>query len=69
MSPSVLHTVLETLRPELDPAQHAQLTYLARDDVALGVLELLNLVDRGHVELAVADVRALRRLLENSASG
>jgi hypothetical protein len=68
MTTSALHLVLERLRPELEPTQHAQLTYLAGDDEALGILELLSLVDRGLVELAVAEVRALRRLLENSNS-
>jgi hypothetical protein len=68
MSPTVLHTLLERLRPELDPDQHAQLSFLARDDVVLGIVELLGLVDRGLVELATSDVRALRQLLENSTT-
>jgi hypothetical protein len=68
MSPTVLHTLLERLRPELDPDQHAQLSFLARDDVVLGIVELLDLVDRGLVELATSDVRALRQLLENSTT-
>jgi hypothetical protein len=68
MSTTVLHTLLERLRPELDPDQHAQLSFLAGEDVVLGVVELLSLVDRGLVALATSDVRALRRLLENSAT-
>jgi hypothetical protein len=65
MSPTVLHRLLDLLRPQLEPTQHAQLSFLARDDVVLGVVELLDLVDRGLVELAHSDVRALRQLLEN----
>ena len=68
MSPTFLHTLLERLRAELDPTQHAQLSFLAGEDVVLGVVELLWMVDPGWSRTRPPTCAVPRPLLKQRAA-